>query len=169
VPATNLTATPIADIFVANSVRLENDPEEGVEEQENSTVTYNVTYLETGLISLAASRDLIYFVECSHHHVGIQFKVTPSADQLHRMFPESALLVVDGEIFGSCDVGNQEITPFNLDGAGFLRVDLVQLDGPLVSVASYLPGLERVLLSPLSVFVPCALGSGVCVWSPWYL
>lgn len=112
--------------------------------EENYTVTFSVTYLETGLISLAASEDLIESVTCSHGNVDIEFKQTPSADMLDSMFPESALLVVDGGVFGSCDVGPTIPSDVDIEGAGFLAVQTTQQSGATVSFGN-----------KKACFVPC--------------
>ena len=90
--------------------------------------------MDTGIIGLAASEDIIQSVSCSNSRVDIQFKKIPSPDKLDGMFPESALLVVDGSIFGSCDVGTTLHSDVQIDGVGFLSVQTKAQNGATVSL-----------------------------------
>lgn len=143
----------LADLFIEHSVLFDLEPEIGTEVEENYTIVYNLTYLETGLVGLAASVDLIESVTCSQDGaVDIRFIRAPDPDKLDMMFPESGLLVVDGSVLGYCDVGTTIPSDVQIEGAGFLSIESVEQNGATVSLsldlasflACYCPGAQMI-------------------------
>jgi 3D (Asp-Asp-Asp) domain-containing protein len=72
-------------------------------------VNASVTIIETGVIALAAARNMIERVTCSGNGtIHIQFRSEIDSAFIQRMFPNGTVLAVDGSIFGSCFVGAPE-------------------------------------------------------------
>ena len=124
----------VRDSFVKDAVRHDVPTENGIEFAENYKVDYHVSFNENGLVSLAAAFDLIASIDCGQGFISIQFKRNLSADQLNYMFPQSALLVVDGATFSTvCYFGiDPDFTP--LTDNGFLTIQDIDLSGRSVTI-----------------------------------
>lgn len=131
----------IHDVFRRNSYVQNIPPVFGTEEVEASNgevllVSGNVTFIDTGIIALAASSNTIASVACqkgldSGPQILIEFNREVSTEGLAAMFPLSSLLVVDEQTYGSCnyDEGGND---FSNDG--FILVSKVEKVGNFVSV-----------------------------------
>ena len=100
--------------FIHDSVVKEMDPIQGTEyvtsdDGDVFKTEFDATFNEFDLISLAASKDLVASVECtnlgdSQGQISIIFESDIDSSLASRMFQEGSLVVVDGSMFGSCDV-----------------------------------------------------------------
>mmetsp|Transcript_44737 Transcript_44737/g.107980 ORF Transcript_44737/g.107980 Transcript_44737/m.107980 type:complete len:205 (-) Transcript_44737:1423-2037(-) len=80
------------EIFVQNSVLKDIPPAVGVEEKEDYTITYDVTYIQTGIVALAPSLNGIKNVNCGPGSVEITFTTPFESDNVvKQMFPDSAI------------------------------------------------------------------------------
>ena len=102
---------------------------------------FDATFNEFGLISLAASEDLLASVECanlgdSKGQIIITFKNDIDPSLTNRIFQQGSLVVVDGSIFGSCDVAGDANKDFTTHPAfdGFVLVESVLTSGPEVTL-----------------------------------
>ena len=125
-----------ADIFIKNSVSLSVPPAQGTEELDQYTVDYDVSFNEDGIVVLSKSVDIIDGVLCSSHQVDIFFSKPLAPISLSSMFPKWAILVVDGNLFGTkCDLspieGGRE-QPSNLS---FMVIETSRVIGSIVTVS----------------------------------
>jgi hypothetical protein len=82
--------------FARDSVLQNIPPAEGLEIYDTYEVEYNVTYLKTGIVSLAASFEDIRGVVCTAGTIEIGFVHPIDEEALSNMFPKHYLLAVDG-------------------------------------------------------------------------
>lgn len=76
---------------------------------EDYTIFVNVTTIETGIVTLAEAESLIQNVKCMEDaSVIITFRDVIPPEFLRTMFPNSSMLVIDGERLGSCYLGFDE-------------------------------------------------------------
>jgi len=133
----------LADTFVETAVRFDIPPEAGEEILSNHRATYNVTFYEGGLVSLAVAyqNGLIESIGCGPNSMEIEFKRPPSPDLIDKMFPESSLVVVDGILFDTtCYLGNDpDVEP--LLASGFLVVQVVEQDAYIKTLVT-VEGIE---------------------------
>ena len=124
------------DIFVKNSVLLNVPPAQGTEEVDQYTVEYDVSYNEDGIVVLGKSFEIIDGVLCSSHTVDIFFSKPLAPGSLSSMFPTSAILVVDGNLFGTkCDfVPEYEGAQRQVNNVGFMVIEASQVDGSTVKI-----------------------------------
>ncbi|CAJ1944521.1 unnamed protein product [Cylindrotheca closterium] len=130
----------IGDLFLERAVFMDLEPMEGVEEIDGDDgvsyqVTYNVTMLEEGIVSLGAAADLITSVTCFNDTINVEFKQIPSPDQIEFMFPDFALVVFDGNTFPDmeCKLPNQDEDP-DLNSSFFLIAGVEAAEDKTVTV-----------------------------------
>ncbi len=118
------------DIFVKKSVLLNVPPEQGKEIVGDYEVDYNVSYNEDGIVVLSKSFEIIDWVLCSNHQVDIFFSKPLAPGSLSSMFPKSAILVVNGDLFGTrCDfVPEYEGVQSERYNVGFFIIELSLVD-----------------------------------------
>ncbi|CAJ1944473.1 unnamed protein product [Cylindrotheca closterium] len=130
----------IGDLFLERAVFMDLEPMEGVEEIDGDDgvsyqVTYNVTMLEEGIVSLGAAADLITSVTCFNDTINVEFKQIPSPDQIEFMFPDFALVVFDGNTFPDmeCKLPNQDEDP-DLNSSFFLIAGVEAAEDKTVTI-----------------------------------
>ena len=121
--------------FISQSIVASIDPISSTEYVTSSVgdvfeTEYDAVFNDFGLISLAASQDLIVQVDCANvgdmqGSIRIIFEGDIGADQIEKMFPSGALLVVDGEVFGSCDIAGESSIIMGPSLNGFLLIESV--------------------------------------------
>lgn len=104
---------------------------------ESFQVEYDVTFNQFNFVSMAASQDLILKIECLNVNdlkatIKITFKAQINPESALKMFPPSSFLVVDGSLFGSCNLIGSDDEPDPLNG--FLFINQVSLSGEHVTV-----------------------------------
>lgn len=97
----------IGENFIRNAVLVDLPKEIGSEKSNGFDIDYEYTFAEDGIVSLASVHESILAVTCSAEQVEIQFSGSVDPSDLSLMFPQDAVLVVDGAFFGiDCRVGS---------------------------------------------------------------
>jgi hypothetical protein len=97
----------IGENFIRNAVLIDLPKEIGSEKSNGFDIDYEYTFAEDGIVSLASVHESILAVTCSAEQVEIQFSGSVDPSDLSLMFPQDAVLVVDGAFFGiDCRVGS---------------------------------------------------------------
>lgn len=132
--------------FIHDSVVKQMDPIQGTEfittdDGEVFETEFDATFNEFDLISLAASNDLVANVLCfnlddSQGQISIIFKSDIDSSLANRMFQVGSLLIVDGSMFGSCDVAGDANKDFTTNPIldGFLLIESVLTSGPAATL-----------------------------------
>lgn len=124
------------EIFVENSVLSNLPPEKGTEDIGHYSVDYDVSYNKDGIVVLSKSFVIIDGIVCSHHQVDVLFSKPLAPGSLPLMFPKSAILVVDGNLFGTkCNFVPQDYgAPRQTYNVGFLVIETSEVDGSTVTI-----------------------------------
>ena len=97
----------IGENFIRNAVLVDLPKEIGSEKSNGFDIDYEYTFAEDGIVSLASVHESILAVTCSAEQVEIQFSGSVDPSDLSLMFPQDAVLVVDGAFFGiDCRIGS---------------------------------------------------------------
>ena len=132
------------------------DPIQGVENVTADSgdifkTEFDATFNKFDMISLAASEDLLASVECanigdSKGQIMIIFKNDIDPSLTDRMFQEGSLVIVDGSLFGSCDVAGDANKDFTTHPAfdGFVLIESVLTSGPEVTLIGEVGSLHYI-------------------------
>jgi len=151
------------EIFVQNSVLLNVPPAQGTEEVDQYTLEYDVSFNEDGIVVLGKSFEIIDEVLCSSHQVDIFFPKPLAPGRLSSMFPTSAILVVNGDLFGTeCSFvppyeGSQRPT-FNI---GFLIIETSHVDGSIVTITGTPTIFDAIFEEQSMVYRASSSGKGI--------
>eukprot|EP00980_Cylindrotheca_fusiformis_P000605 scaffold154_cov129-Cylindrotheca_fusiformis.AAC.22 len=117
----------IEDDFVRNTLVIDEPKLEGSEVEESYAVRYSITFLESGIVGLAGSLNVIERVTCSPGSVEIVFNNPIGSEaSLAEMFPESSVLAVSGALFGRCNLGPNNLADESI-ASGFLAVHSAEM------------------------------------------
>lgn len=147
--------------FINDSVVKEIDPIQGTEYVTTDSgdifeAEYEAIFNDFGFISLAASKDLVGSVECgnideTHGQIGIIFEGDIDSSLADVMFQQGSLVVVDGSLFGSCDVAGDASKDFSTNPIhdGFILIETVMISGPKVTLFGEVGSLHYIFNSLL--------------------
>ncbi len=132
--------------FINDSVVREIDPIQGTEYVTTDSgdilkTDYEAIFNEFGFISLAASKNIVVSVECANidetqGQISIIFESDIDSPLTGTMFHQGSLVVVDGSLFGSCDVAGEASKDFTTNPIhdGFILIETVMASGPTVTL-----------------------------------
>ena len=135
------------------------DPIQGVEYVTTDSgdifkTKFDATFNKFDMISLAASEELVESVECSNlgdseGQIIIILKNDVDPSLTDRMFQQGSLVIVDGSLFGSCDVAGDANKDFTTQPAfdGFVLIESVLTSGPEVTLIGEVGSLHYIFES----------------------